>query len=67
MIDRSWSQIELTTDPLASRFPQLAQDQVTAGVAKTLPNLDGFVDLGPLNTVLQQAGQPPADQAGLGR
>ncbi|WAL64048.1 ABC transporter substrate-binding protein [Amycolatopsis cynarae] len=65
VLDRAFSSIELTTDPLASRFPQLAQDQVTAGVAKTAPKLTGFFDLTALNTVLAQAGKPAADAAGL--
>jgi NitT/TauT family transport system substrate-binding protein len=65
VLDRSFSAIELTTDPLASRFPQLAQDQVTAGVAKSAPNVTGFFDLGTLNTVLAQAGKPTVSAGGL--
>ncbi|HJQ47863.1 MAG TPA: ABC transporter substrate-binding protein [Amycolatopsis sp.] len=64
-LDRAFANIELTTDPLASRFPQLAQDQVTAGIAKTAPKLNGFFDLTTLNTVLSQAGKPTVNAAGL--
>ncbi|HVW40529.1 MAG TPA: ABC transporter substrate-binding protein [Amycolatopsis sp.] len=65
VLDRSFANIELTTDPLASRFPQLAQDQVTAGIAKTAPKLNGFFDLTALNAVLTQAGKPTVNAAGL--
>ncbi|SFK34091.1 NitT/TauT family transport system substrate-binding protein [Amycolatopsis sacchari] len=65
VLDRSFANIELTTDPLASRFPQLAQDQVTAGIAKSAPKLNGFFDLTPLNAVLTAAGKPTVSAAGL--
>ncbi|MDQ4094212.1 MAG: ABC transporter substrate-binding protein [Actinomycetota bacterium] len=67
VLDRAWSNITITTDPLAARFPRLAADAVTAGVAASAPDLHGFVDLGPLNTVLTAAGRPPVDAAGLDR
>lgn len=65
VIDRSFSEIELTSDPLTSRFPQLAADQVTAGVAKRPAKLSGFADVSALNSILQRNGQPPVDAAGL--
>ncbi|HKS47779.1 MAG TPA: ABC transporter substrate-binding protein [Amycolatopsis sp.] len=65
VIDRAFANIELTVDPLASRFPQLAQDQVTAGVAKSAPSLNGFFDLAALNAVLSQAGKPAVSADGL--
>ncbi|NKQ53846.1 ABC transporter substrate-binding protein [Amycolatopsis sp. K13G38] len=65
VLDRAFANIELTTDPLASRFPQLASDQVTAGIAKSAPKLNGFFDLSALNTVLAQAGKPVVSAAGL--
>lgn len=67
VIDRAFSEIELTADPLASRLPQLAQDQVTAGVAKKAPQLSGFVDVTTLNQLLEQAGKPAVDPSGLER
>ncbi len=67
VLDRAWSNITITTDPLAARFPRLAADAVTAGVATSAPDLHGFVDLGPLNAVRTAAGQPPVDAAGLDR
>lgn len=65
VIQRAWSNIELTFDPLASRFPQLAEDSVTAGITKDETQLAGLVDLTALNAVLKQAGKPEADASGL--
>jgi NitT/TauT family transport system substrate-binding protein len=65
VIDRAFSKIELTADPVASTFPQLAKDQVTAGIAKDAPDVAGFADLTLLNEVLKAAGKPEADPAGL--
>jgi NitT/TauT family transport system substrate-binding protein len=65
VIDRAFSKIEITADPIAADFPQLAKDQVTAGIAKEAPSVSGFADLGPLNDVLSKAGKPAVDAAGL--
>ncbi|MBB5159188.1 ABC transporter substrate-binding protein [Saccharopolyspora phatthalungensis] len=65
VIDRAFTGIELTTDPLASRFPQLAQDQVIAGIERQAPDLKGLVDLTALNAVLEAAGKPKVDDGGL--
>ncbi|TDP96275.1 ABC transporter substrate-binding protein [Labedaea rhizosphaerae] len=64
-IDRAFTGIQLSTDPLASTYPQLAKDQVTAGIAKSAPALDGFLDVTQLNAVLTKAGKPAVDAAGL--
>ncbi|MEC3977617.1 ABC transporter substrate-binding protein [Amycolatopsis sp. H20-H5] len=65
VLDRAFSGIELTTDPIAAEFPQLAQDSVTAGVVKQVVNLKGFADFGALNDVLKAAGQPAVDAPAL--
>ncbi|MEV0285055.1 ABC transporter substrate-binding protein [Kribbella sp. NPDC050820] len=65
VIDRAFANIEITADPIASTFPQLAKDQVAAGIAKQAPAVAGFADLGPLNDVLAKAGKPAVDAAGL--
>lgn len=65
VIDRAFGTIEITADPVASRFRQLAEDQVTAGIAKTAPDVAGFADLAPLNDVLATTGRPAVDAAGL--
>jgi NitT/TauT family transport system substrate-binding protein len=64
-IERAWSNITLTFDPIAGEFKQLAQDQVTAGIAEKAPDVAGFADLTELNTVLKQAGKPEVDSGGL--
>jgi NitT/TauT family transport system substrate-binding protein len=65
VIDRAFQHITITADPIASTFPQLAKDQVTAGIAKEAPDVSGFADFGPLNDVLTKAGKPTVDAAGL--
>jgi NitT/TauT family transport system substrate-binding protein len=65
VIDRAFEHIQITADPIAATFPQLAKDQVTAGIAKQAPAVAGFADLGPLNDVLAKAGKPAVDAAGL--
>jgi len=65
VIARAFGNITLTADPLAGVFPQLAKDAVTAGTARSAPDLAGFVDLGALNAVLSAAGKPTVDAAGL--
>ena len=66
MLDRAFGKIQLTVDPLAGDFPELAKDQVTAGIAKTAPGLTGFADLSALNAVLQGAGKPAVGAGSLG-
>ena len=49
VLDRAFTQLSFTTDPLAGTFPQLAKDSVTAGITEKETNLAGFVDVAPLN------------------
>ncbi|HEY2207082.1 MAG TPA: ABC transporter substrate-binding protein [Pseudonocardia sp.] len=65
VLDRSFTELSFGIDPLAATFPQLAKDSVTAGAAQTETPLGGFVDVTDLNKVLQAAGKPPVDAAGL--
>lgn len=65
VVERAFSGITLSADPLAATFPQLAQDSVDAGIVDELVDLTGFVDVGPLNAELEAAGQPTVDAAGL--
>ncbi len=65
VLDRAFTELSFGNDPLASTFPQLAKDAVTAGVAEKETDLAGFVDVTPLNNVLTAAGQPTVDAAGL--
>jgi NitT/TauT family transport system substrate-binding protein len=65
VMERAWSNITLTFDPVAGQFKQLAKDQVTAGIAETAPDVAGFADLSQLNAVLEEAGKPAVDAGGL--
>jgi len=65
VLDRSFTELSFTLDPLAATFPQLAKDSVTAGVTSKETNLKGLIDVTALNGVLTQAGKPPVDAAGL--
>ncbi|QUF07099.1 ABC transporter substrate-binding protein [Actinosynnema pretiosum subsp. pretiosum] len=67
VLDRAFEGIELTLDPQAAAFPQLAEDAVTAGVAKEAADVAGLADFGPLGEVLKAAGEPAVDAAGLDR
>lgn len=66
VIARAFSKITLTLDPLASDFPSLVKDQVTAKIATTAPSLTGFADLAQLNDVLKAAGKPSVSAGTLG-
>ena len=66
VIDRAFENIELTFDPTAGNFAQLAEDAVTAEVSEEAVDLGGLIDLGPLNQALEDAGLDPVDDGGLG-
>ena len=65
VIDRAFGNITFGLDPFARLLPQLAKDAETAKIAKSTPDLHGFVAFGPLNAVLSEAGKPAVDAAGL--
>jgi NitT/TauT family transport system substrate-binding protein len=65
VLDRSFTELSFTLDPLAATFPQLSKDSVTAGVTDKETDLKGLLDVAALNGVLAQAGKPPVDAAGL--
>jgi NitT/TauT family transport system substrate-binding protein len=65
ILDPAWESIEVTDDPLASTLEAQASHAVDAGLLEN-PKLDGIYDLRPLNAVLQKAGKPAVDAAGLG-
>ncbi|MBO0849648.1 MAG: ABC transporter substrate-binding protein [Pseudonocardia sp.] len=65
VLDRAFSELSFGLDPLASTFPQLAKDSVTAGAGSSETNLSGFLDTTELNKVLRASGKPAVDTAGL--
>ncbi|MGW0608385.1 aliphatic sulfonate ABC transporter substrate-binding protein [Streptomyces sp. NPDC002640] len=65
VLDPAWESIRITDDPLAATLDAQARHAVDAGLLEN-PRLDGIYDLRPLNTVLEKAGKPAVDDAGLG-
>ncbi|MEV6110496.1 aliphatic sulfonate ABC transporter substrate-binding protein [Streptomyces sp. NPDC051940] len=65
VIDPAWDSIAVTNDPLAATLDAQAQHAVKAGLLDK-PDLAGIYDLTLLNKVLKAAGEPAADDAGLG-
>ena len=65
VLDRAFTELSFSSDPLAATFPQLSKDSVTAGAQQKEADLNGFVDLTALNKVRQAGGQPAVDAAGL--
>jgi NitT/TauT family transport system substrate-binding protein len=54
----AFKQITFTNDPIASSLLTDASHAVAVGLLKPVSNLPGIYDLGPLNTLLQAAGEP---------
>jgi sulfonate transport system substrate-binding protein len=66
VLDRAWSNIEITNDPVASSLKKSAADAVAAGLLKAV-DLTGIYDLKLLSEVLAARGQAAVDDAGLGK
>src|ERR1035437_300925 len=54
----AFAQIKFTDDPIASSLLADAQHAAAVGLLKPVSNLQGIYDLGPLNKLLQAAGEP---------
>ncbi|MCM2576902.1 ABC transporter substrate-binding protein [Streptomyces sp. MTZ3.1] len=65
VLDRAFRSTEVTDDPLAATLRTQAAHAARVGLLDK-PDLRGIYDLRLLNKVLQDAGRPPADDAGLG-
>ncbi len=65
MLDPAWQSIRFTDDPLAATLAVQADHAVEAGLLEQ-PDLTGIYDLRLLNKVLEEAGEPAVDDAGLG-
>jgi NitT/TauT family transport system substrate-binding protein len=66
VLDRAWSELTVTYDPIASTLAQSAQDGFDAGTTETLVDLNGIYDLRPLNKILADEGLEPVSAGGLG-
>jgi len=64
VLDRAWSGIELTNDPVASSLKKSADDAIGAGLLKPV-DLKGIYDLRLLREVLGERGGGKVDDAGL--
>ncbi|CAL9385402.1 Putative aliphatic sulfonates-binding protein [Streptomyces sp. enrichment culture] len=65
ILDPAWKSIQVTDDPLAATLDAQAGHAVRAGLLEK-PDLEGIYDLTLLNKVLEAAGRPAVDDAGLG-
>jgi len=66
VLDRAWSQISVTNDPLAASLKTSAEHAAAAGLLKPV-DLKGIYDLRLLREVLSARGRAAIDDAGLGR
>ena len=67
VLDRAWSELTVTYDPVASALARSAENGVAAGTMEEEVDLDGIYDLAPLNAVLAEQGLPSVTADGLGR
>ncbi|MBT3167695.1 aliphatic sulfonate ABC transporter substrate-binding protein [Streptomyces sp. Vc74B-19] len=65
VLDPAWESITFLDDPLARTLRTQAGHAVEAGLLEQ-PDLKGIYDLSVLRKVLEAAGRPPVDDAGLG-
>jgi NitT/TauT family transport system substrate-binding protein len=66
VLDRAWSGLSVTYDPIASALKQSAEDGFAAGTTETEVDLDGIYDLRLLNAVLEDLDLEPVSAGGLG-
>ena len=66
VLDRAFTELTVTYDPIASSLADSAAHAVASGLLKA-PDLKGIYDLRLLNEVLTDDGHPAVSDAGLGR
>jgi NitT/TauT family transport system substrate-binding protein len=67
VLDRAWSELTVTYDPIASALAQSAKNGVAAGTTADEVDLKGIYDLAPLNAVLAGQKLPSVTSDGLGK
>ena len=67
MLDRAWSELTVTYDPIATALAKSAKNGVAAGTTEDEVDLDGIYDLGPLNAILTDEGLDTVASDGLGK
>jgi NitT/TauT family transport system substrate-binding protein len=65
VLDRAWTELTVTYDPIASALKQSAENGVAAGTTEET-DLDGIYDLRPLNAILDDQGLDTVSAGGLG-
>jgi NitT/TauT family transport system substrate-binding protein len=65
-IDRAWSELTVTYDPIASALKKSADNGVAAGTTDKKVDLSGIYDLRPLNKILTAQKLAPVSAGGLG-
>jgi sulfonate transport system substrate-binding protein len=66
VLDRAWSELTVTYDPIASALKKSAANGVAAGTTEKAVDLKGIYDLRPLNAVLKDQSLDPVSAGGLG-
>jgi NitT/TauT family transport system substrate-binding protein len=66
VLDRAWSELTVTYDPIASALKKSAANGVSAGTTQKAVDLKGIYDLRPLNAVLKAQNLDPVSAGGLG-
>jgi NitT/TauT family transport system substrate-binding protein len=66
VLDRAWSELTVTYDPVASALKQSAENGFTAGTTAEQVDLDGIYDLRLLNGILTDEGREGVSAGGLG-
>ena len=65
VLDRAWTELTVTYDPISAGLKQSAENGVTAGTSEET-DLDGIYDLRPLNAILGDESLVPVSAGGLG-
>ena len=66
VLDRAWSELTVTFDPISSALKQSAENGFRAGTTEEQVDLEGIYDLRPLNAVLEGEGLESVSAGGLG-
>jgi NitT/TauT family transport system substrate-binding protein len=67
VLGRSWENLEVTVDPVASSLAESAADAFVAGTAEEEVDLGGIYDLSALNAILAEQGLTAVSAGGLGK
>ncbi|MET0764072.1 MAG: ABC transporter substrate-binding protein [Blastococcus sp.] len=66
VLDRAWSELTVTDDPVAAGLEQSAANGFAAGTTEEEVDLDGIYDLRLLNGILEDEGRETVSAGGLG-